>query len=239
MLTAKRKDKYRAISKASQASLRKQRIESAKNALPTNWSAGQIRTKNQVRAAEPVGIGAEFDSRDTCELYVGELYESTGQLTSLVRKNATSMVIGCSDPNCGGRYHFRATYKGPWVLTCKVDCNCTDAATVTSATGSTAIPTRALVQLVKPLVEADPKVTSKVIEALLTQYMYRLPNPSLVQRLRMAALHAHVGDPLEEVQKLPAYVQALKDCGHHAELNLLTVQEYHKKYIEMARKVMT
>ena len=202
-----------------------------------------MRIKDQVFAAEPAAIGMEFNSRDSSELHACEIYESTGQLSTFskqgLRKNATNMVIGCSDPNCGGRYHFRATYKGPWVLTCEVDCNCTDAATVTSATGSTAIPTRALVQLVKPLVEADPKVTSKVIEALLTQYMYRLPNPSLVQRLRMAALHAHVGDPLEEVQKLPAYVQALKDCGHHAELNLLTVQEYHKKYIEMARKVMT
>ena len=81
--------------------------------------------------------------------------------------------------------------------------------------GSTAIPTWALAQLVKPLLAADLAVKSKVLMAAVAPYVYWPLHPSHVQRLRAAASYAIVGDPLDELQKLPAYVQSLIDsvCG--------------------------
>ena len=141
-----------------------------------------MRSKLDVLAAEPAVIGMQFPSRDSNELYVCEIYESKGKLMSYskpgMQKTATDLVIGCSDPSCGGRFHSRLSYRGQWALTKVVACTCTGPGTVASTTGSTAIPTRALVQLVKPLLAADLAAKSKVIVAAVAPYVYRPLHPS-------------------------------------------------------------
>ena len=90
-----------------------------------------MRSKIDVLAAEPAVVGMEFPSRDSNELYVCKIYESKGKLMSYskpgMQKTATDLVIGCSDPSCGGWFHYRLSYKGQWALTKVVACTCTGA----------------------------------------------------------------------------------------------------------------
>ena len=150
------------------------------------------------------------------------------------RKNATHLVVGCAKPGCLNRDHYRLGYGGQWTLETCVPCSCPPGPGVPTAVfGSTAIPTPALIEFILPLVTADSAVKSSVLKAALSSVMLRTPNASLIQRIRSGAVRKVVGDPLDAIQRLPAYCAALTKLGHRAHLHLLNKQEMIERLIEI------
>jgi len=122
-----------------------------------------------------------------------------------------------------------------WILRKFEACTCSGPGTVSPATGSAAIPTEALLEVIKPLVFGDPHVKSAVLMAALEPIIFRAPCSSLIQRLRDAAKSAAFGDELTELQQLPAYVAALNDLGHQATISYLTKPHMCERIVEIKR----
>ena len=211
--------------KSKKAIQRKKRTAEAKAENSAEWQGGKPREKDDVLQGPLPNEGASFASRDACELLAGEIFESTGALSSVTKhggvKNATNLTVSCAS-GCKAVISFSFTGGGiGWLLTKMVKCSCPAPAAVTTANGSTAIPSAALLEIVKPLIKEKAKVNSCILVACLTPYLFRPPNPSLVQRLRNASKLAIFGDPLTELRALPAYLAALTDLGYECKMNYL------------------
>jgi hypothetical protein len=232
-----RKTKINAIRKAAKATLRKAKTDVSSSHLSLVYSGGMPRTMVDVNAAAPPVRGSVLPNRDSCELLAAEYYEKTGRLTYLARKNAENLTVRCFAEPCCGMMSFSFNFSTSWALLKFEACTCSGPGTVSPATGSTAFPTKALLEIIKPLVHADPSVKHSVLTAALEPYLFRAPCKSLVQSLRAAAKIAVFGDPLTELQMFPAYVAALNDLGHRAEHTYLTKEQMCDRMVEIKRLV--
>ena len=125
-------------------------------------------------------------NRDSCEVLAGEVFEQHGSLTYLERKNAEHLTVRCIAKACGGVMSFTLDRSCDWILRKFEACTCSGPGTVSPATGSAAIPTEALLEVIKPLVFGDPHVKSAAPMAALEPIIFRAPCSSLIQRLRDA-----------------------------------------------------
>ena len=201
-----------------------------------------MRTKQQVVSAPCLVKGASFPNRDACELYAAEILEAQGKLMAVSRKGfektASRLTAGCTKPGCKGCHKFLNKIDH-WELTGIVPCSCPPGpAIVTPSTGSTAIPTRALVAMLKPLFEGDQKISKKALVQVLTDVLYRPINPSLLQRVRAVALLEINGDPVNELQILPARIAALNQLGHNAGMVLLNAEQMKDRLVDIQHGVI-
>ena len=86
--------------KSKKAIQRKKRTAEAKAENSAEWQGGKPREKDDVLLGPLPNEGAYFESRDACELLAGEIFESTGALTSVTKhggvKNATNLTVSCA-----------------------------------------------------------------------------------------------------------------------------------------------
>ena len=296
---------------------RKERTDEARALNDGPWQGGLPRSKVTVLKSALPKEGQRFESRDECELYAAEIFESTGSLTTVTKnggvKTATNLSVACaSDASdetehaaggdvaaaaaaaaaeqavagdnpaaaagagaggggaaaeqavagdspaaagaavaeqevagdnpaaagvaCQGIMSFvfsSGPWASPWLLTKMTKCTCKEPAKQSSANGSTAIPSAALQGIVQPLIQADFKVTGKVLKAALQPYLFREPNQSLVQRLRNSSKVTLYGEPLAALQALPAFVASLNEMGHRAVINYLNADEMCARVLEI------
>ena len=292
---------------------RKERTDEARALNAGPWQGGLPRSKVTVLKSALPKEGQRFESRDECELYAAEIFESTGSLTTVTKnggvKTATNLSVACAsdapdetehaaggdaaaaaaaaeqavagdNPAAGGGGGAAAEQavagdspaaagaagagaaaaeqevagdnpaaagvacQGimsfvfssgpcPWLLTKMTKCTCKEPAKQSSANGSTAIPSAALQDIVQPLIQADFKVTGKVLKAVLQPYLFLEPNQSLLQRLRNSSKVTLYGEPLAALQALPALVASLNEMGHRAVINYLNADEMCARVLEI------
>ena len=92
--------------------------------------------------------------------------------------------------------------------------------------------------MLKPLFEGDQKISKKALVQVLTDVLYRPINPSLLQRVRAAALLEINGDPVNELQILPARIAALNQLGHNAGMVLLNAEQMKDRLVDIQHGVI-
>ena len=97
----------KAAKKASTALLRKAKMGRCNSDLSLDWSGMVPRYKTVVNAAATPVEGHELPNRNSCELLAGELFEKTGSLMTITRKDAEAITLGCRAEACGGKLSFR------------------------------------------------------------------------------------------------------------------------------------
>lgn len=203
-------------------------------------SLAELRTITNI-----ISVGDRVSCRDVAEIRTAERFEVSRKLPVVngrgLCKRYERLSVGCScrQVDCGKTvwtFSLARSEENPWICIELRSFKCLLETEASRVHGSTAYSIDMLRPLIAQHIMNTWKMTISTVGTILADYCARKLSSSFLRRIVDAVKKDIVGDPSEEVKKLPCVIYALQEKGWTASLYSLNASQMKTELLIIAKQ---